>query len=65
MQRFLDSELQYFEHSVNGSPASSANWLIIEQYNKGYKKEIKRQMFLLPCNHYYEVRYSLERVADL
>lgn len=46
------------EHAVNGSPASSASRLIIEQYNKRNKKEIKRQMFLLPCNHYYEVQYS-------
>lgn len=31
MQRFFGSELQYVEHSVNGSPASSASKLIIEQ----------------------------------
>ena len=61
MQRFLGSELQY----VNGSPASLVSRLIVEQYNKRNKKGIKQQMFLLPCNHYYEVQYSLERVADL
>lgn len=65
MQRFLGSELQYVEHSVNGSSASLASRLIIKQYNKRNQNEIKPQMFLLFCNHYYKVQYSLERVADL
>lgn len=37
------------EHSVNGSPASLASRLIIEQYNKRNKT----------TNVYYEVQYSL------
>ena len=44
-------------HSVNGSPASLASRLIVEQYNKRDHTEIKRQMSLLPCNHFYEVQY--------
>ena len=48
---------------VNGSPASLASRLIIEQYNKRDQKEIKRQMSLLPCNHYYKVRLSEWRIS--
>ena len=47
------------EHSGNGSPASLPSRLIIKQYNKRDQKEIKRQMSLLLCYHYYEVQYIL------